>query len=116
MKLPGVNEAEVPRAKIVLHLLNPEHRAGKGKARFFSGHGFAAERWQAVAEALRRHARDNEVTKREATPLGVRWVVEGPMRLADGRVATVRTVWFTEPGERAPRFVSAYPLKQRERL
>ena len=33
MKLANVNEAEVPWAKIVLYLLNPEHRSGKGKAR-----------------------------------------------------------------------------------
>ena len=32
MKLPLADEAEVPREKIVLYLLNSEHRAGKGKA------------------------------------------------------------------------------------
>ena len=53
MRLPAVSEAEVPEAKIVLYLLNPEHRAGKGKARFFSGHGFAPEQWRVLAEALR---------------------------------------------------------------
>jgi len=53
MRLPAVSEAEVPEAKIVLYLLNPEHRAGKGKARFFSGQGFAPEQWRVLAEALR---------------------------------------------------------------
>src|ERR1019366_2983228 len=78
MKVPFIDEAEVPQAKIVLYLLNPEHRAGRSKARFFSGHGYAAERWEEMAEALRTHGRENEVAKQETTPLGVRLVVEGP--------------------------------------
>src|SRR5438477_8959169 len=30
-------------------LLNPNHRSGKSKARFFAGHGYATERWQELA-------------------------------------------------------------------
>ena len=116
MRLPAVNEAEVPQTKIVLYLLNPEHRAGKGKARFFAGHGFTPERWQTLAEALRQHARENEVSKQEATLLGTRWVVEGSMLMADGSVAGIRTVWFIEAGERTPRFVTAYPLKRSKQV
>jgi hypothetical protein len=116
MRLPAVSEAEVPEAKIVLYLLNPEHRAGKGKARFFSGHGFAPEQWRVLAEALRQHARDNDLTRQEATPIGVRFVVEGPMTMADGTVAGVRSVWFIEAGERTPRFVTAYPLKRSQQV
>jgi hypothetical protein len=114
MKLPLVNEAEVPRAKIVLYLLNPNHRSGKSKARFFTGHGYAAERWQELAGALRTHARDNEVVKQETTPLGVRLVVEGPLILCDGAVAQIRSVWFIESGERAARLATAYPLRPRK--
>lgn len=29
--------------------------------------------------------------------------------LPDGRVPTVRTVWFVETGHSTPRFVTAYP-------
>ena len=86
MKLPLVDEAEVPRAKIVLYLLNPNHRSGKSKARFFAGHGYAIERWQELAEDMRIHARENEVVKEETTPLGVRLVVEGPLALRDGKI------------------------------
>jgi hypothetical protein len=116
VKLPAVKGAEVPEAKIILYLLNPEHRSGKGKTRFFSGHGYRVDQWQGLAEALRQHARENEVANEEATPLGVRFVVEGPMTLADGAVAQIRSVWFIEAGERTPRFVTAYPLRRRERL
>lgn len=116
MKLPLVNEAEVPRAKIVLYLLDENHRSGKSKARFFSGHGYAAEQWQELAEALRTHARENEVVKEETTPLGVRLVVEGPLTLRNGVVAQIRSVWFIESGERAARLTTAYPLRQRKRI
>ena len=114
MKLPLADEAEVPREKIVLYLLNPEHRAGKGKARFFASHGFAADNWEKLADKLRQHARDHEITKEEMTPLGVRFVVEGNMTMPDGGVAGVRAVWFIDPGEQAPRLVTAYPLKRNQ--
>jgi len=116
MKLPLADEAEVPRAKIVHYLLNPEHRAGKGKARFFASHGFAVEDWQKLADALRQHASEHEITKEETVPLGVRFVVEGDMTMPDGAVAGVRAVWFIERGERLPRFVTAYPLKRKQQI
>jgi hypothetical protein len=114
MRLPLVNEAEVPRAKIVFYLLDPNHRSGKSKARFFAAHGYATERWQQLAGALRTHASENEVVKQETTPLGVRLVVEGPLTLCDGVVAQIRSVWFIESGERVPRLATAYPLRQRK--
>jgi hypothetical protein len=114
MKLPLVHEAEVPRPKIVSYLLDPNHRSGKSKARFFTGHGYAAERWQELAEALRTHASENEVVKQQTTPLGVRWVVEGPLTVCDGVVAQIRSVWFIESGERAARLATAYPLRKRK--
>ena len=116
MKLPLVNEAEVPRAKIVSYLLDPNHRSGKSKARFFAGHGYATERWQELAGALRTRASENEVVKQEMTPLGVRLVVEGPLILCDGVVAQIRSVWFIESGERVARPATAYPLRQRKQI
>jgi len=116
MRLPSVNQAEVRRAKIVSYLLDPNHRSGKSKARFFAGHGYAIERWQDLAAALRIHASENEVVKQEPTPLGVRLVVEGPLTLCDGVVAKIRSVWFIESGERVPRLVTAYPLRQPKQI
>jgi hypothetical protein len=116
MKLPFADEAEVPRAKIVRYLLNPEHRAGKGKARCFASHGFTVEDWQKLAGAFRQHARDHEITKEETTPLGIRFVVEGDMAMPHGAVAGVRAVWFIEQGEQVPRFVTAYPLKRKKQV
>src|SRR2546422_11669067 len=116
MKLPLADEAEMPRDKIVLYLLNPEHRAGKSKARFFASHGFAVEDWQRLANALRQHARHHDIAKEETTPLGTRFVVEGDVTMPDGAVAAVRAVWFIERGERTPRFGTAYPLKRKKQV
>ena len=116
MKLPHANEAEVPRAKVVHYLLDPNHRAGKSKARFFIGHGYDTEHWQELAEALRTHARENEVAKQEVTMLGVNLVVEGPLTLRDGVIAQIRSVWFIESGERLARLATAYPLRQRKQI
>jgi len=54
MKVPLAKDAELSRARIAPYLLNPEHRAGEGKARFYASHGFAVEDWQALANALRQ--------------------------------------------------------------
>jgi hypothetical protein len=65
---------------------------------------------------LRTHAGENEVVKEEPTPLGVRLVVEGPLTLCDGAVAIIRSVWFIESGDRVPRLVTAYPLRQPKQI
>ena len=100
-------------AKIVRYLLNPNHRAGKSKARFFLSHGFTVEQWTKLAEALRNHASENEITKHERTPLGERFVVEGPMQLPDGVVAPGRVIWFVEAEETTPRLATAYPIRKK---
>ncbi len=63
MKLPNANLALVEREKIVNYLLNASHRYGSSKARFFAGYGFRVEEWAVLAEALRRHGQDHEVSK-----------------------------------------------------
>lgn len=79
---------------------------------FFNGFGFLAQDWQALADALLRHAGEHEVAKEEDSPFGVRYVVDGTMTTADGRDALVRRVWFIDTGADVPRFVTAYPLRR----
>jgi Domain of unknown function (DUF6883) len=114
MQLPSATEAEVPEAKVVLYLLNPNHRSGKSKAHFFSAHGFAIGRWEELADALRQHAVEHNVSRQINSPLGLRYVVEGLMTMPDETVAIIRSVWFIESGERVPRFVTAYPLRRKK--
>ena len=113
MKLPHGDRLEIPQAKVVQYLLSSTHRAGRGKAGFFSAFGFQMSAWEVLADALRQQARDNLVTLSEGTPFGTRYIVEGPLVAPNGRQLQVRTVWFIDEGGQVPRFVTAYPLKRR---
>lgn len=96
MKLPHADRVEIPRAKVVEYLLSSTHRAGRGKAGFFSACGFQASAWETLADALRQQARDNEVTLTEDTPFGIRYIIEGSFVAANGRQLQVRTAWFID--------------------
>jgi hypothetical protein len=113
MKLPHVDRLEIRKAKVVQYLLSSTHRAGKGKAAFFSAFGFTASQWEDLANALQKHARDNVVMLTEDTAFGTRYVIEGALVAPHGRHLQIRSVWFIDEGGQAPRFVTAYPLKRR---
>ncbi len=110
MKLPNAEQAVVPERKVTHYLLNPAHPAGGSKAWFFLRFGFTVAEWQQLAEALLRHARENEVVETEATPHGRRYVVDGPLRAPDGSELNIRSAWFIDAVGAAPRFVTAHPL------
>lgn len=64
-----------------------------------------------MAQALLRHAADNQVMATETHPFGTNYVVEGTLLTPDGRNPHVRVVWCIPTGERIPTLVTAYPLK-----
>jgi uncharacterized protein DUF6883 len=113
MKLPNAENAVVDREKITEYLLNPFHRYGASKARFFGAFGFVAEEWWTFAEALREHARNHDVTKMRETGFGPRFEVDGTLFTPDGRRPRVRPVWQLDRGEVAPRLITAYPTEER---
>ena len=115
MRLPDHGGAEVPQDRITGYLLSATHRDGRHKAAFFIRCGFSQANWNTLAEALRRHATDNEVTRSEQTPFGSRYTVDGRLSMPDGSAVNVRVVWFVEHGETAPRLMTAYPLPGRQR-
>lgn len=110
MRLPNAQSAAVPERKITHYLLNPAHVAGGSKASFFLRFGFTVAEWQRLAEALLRHARENEVVETEKTAYGARYVVDGPLIAPDGKSLNVRSAWYIHPDNYAPRFVTAHPL------
>jgi hypothetical protein len=111
MKLPNASGLIVEREKIADYLLNPAHRYGASKARFFMTFGFRIEAWERLAEALREHGRIHEVARVVETGFGPRYVVEGGLNTPGGRRPQVRTVWQMDEGAVAPRLISAYPLE-----
>lgn len=89
MKLPNAENAIVEREKITEYLLNPTHRYGASKARFFEAFGFRAEEWGTFAEALRELSRNHDVMKIQETGFGPRYEVEGTLLAPDGRSAVL---------------------------
>ena len=67
------------------------------------------------AEALRSHGAICEVAKVENSPFGVRYILEGELATPDGRNPVVRSVWFIERGEYAPKLVTVYPVGRKRR-
>ena len=110
MKLPQLENAVVPAAKITGYLLSAKHRDGRHKAAFFTRFGFTIADIETLTAALLRHAAEHEVAKSEVSPFGTRYVVEGELHTPDGRAPRLRVVWFIADGEVAPTLVTAYPL------
>ena len=112
MKLPKLDRLIIEREKVADYLLNPTHRYGASKARFFSKFGFRREKWETLAQALRDHARNNEIVRTIETGFGPRFLVEGEVKTPDGRRMHLRTIWQFDRGEIAPRLITAYPARQ----
>lgn len=112
MKLPNAERCLVEREKIVDYLLNPAHRFGASKARFFTHFGFRVEAWEQMAQALREHGQTHELARTSETDFGPRYEVEGELNCPDGRRPRVRSVWQRDRGEVAPRLITAYPVEE----
>jgi hypothetical protein len=111
MRLPNAGVAKIEKRKVVDYLLSQTHPQGRLKARFFNAIGYGIDTWETLADNLRVHGAANAVKKMEATKLGDKYVVEGPLRCPNGRTSAVVTVWFIPPGESVPRLVTAYPKR-----
>ena len=111
MKLPNANALIVERGKILEYLLNPLHRYGAVKERFFTAFGCRADDWEILAESLCEHGRRHEIVRTHETSFGPRYIVEGELNTPAGRSPRVRTVWQFDEGKIAPRLITAYPLE-----
>ena len=113
MKLPNPDLLIVEQEKIADYLLNPTHRHGVSKARFFGEFGFQKENWETLADALGTHGRDHEIIRTRETGFGPRYEVEGEIHAPDGRRPQIRTIWQFDREQIAPRLITAYPSKRR---
>ena len=111
--VPYLDHAAVDRRKLTDYLLSSAHPLGSAKSRFFSRLGFRPEEIDLLREALIAHAAANPVAAREVSAFGAKYVVDGPIESPSGRKVSIRAVWFAERDETIPRFVTAYPLKER---
>jgi hypothetical protein len=52
VKLPNLENAQIPRSKITDYLLSVTHRDGRHKAAFFTRFGFSVDKWEIMSAAL----------------------------------------------------------------
>jgi hypothetical protein len=110
-RLPYLNRAVVPEAKIVNYLLSARHSGGRAKARFLESFGFRALDWRALRDAILAHAKANDIAATHQTRFGIRYEIDGPLPAPDGRAPTIRVVWFVESQDNVPRLVTLVPRR-----
>ncbi len=106
--LPDADRLLVEKSKLASYLLNPSHKDGASKAKFFLQRGFKTEQWEAFASALRTHGASQTVTGMEETKHGRKFTVECQIQTPDGKNPCILSVWIQATGK-APRLVTAHP-------
>jgi hypothetical protein len=114
MQLPNKAKAYVPPGKLMGYLLSEAHAVGKSKAKFFRSLGFDEAAVTQLEEELLAVARTEEVEDFIPSPHGVKYIVDGSVKTPKGGVARLRTIWIIETGQENPRFVTAYPIEQKQ--
>ncbi|OFW13205.1 MAG: hypothetical protein A3F70_16975 [Acidobacteria bacterium RIFCSPLOWO2_12_FULL_67_14] len=109
MLVPNAERARIDRAKLRDYLLSTTHPIGRFKARFFLSLGFASERWEELAEALRIQHLTQDAEAGPPTVHGRKYTIRAILVGPTGQSAPVVSVWFVPTGGDAPRFVTAYP-------
>src|SRR6266516_2421638 len=98
-----VLEAELPEAKFVRYLLNPDHADGRGKAKFFSDElGIVADDWRYLAAQLYGVLKKADLAKLKVKAwedgYGASFNCVMPVLGLNGRVAMIETNWILRPG------------------
>ncbi len=109
MLLPNGSRAIIAPEKLSQYLLAAAHPKGRGKADFFLRVGFSPDKPEALERFLRDIACDGPVVETDRTLYGMKYVVEHFVRMPNGRIVRLRTIWMIRVDERRPRFVTAYP-------
>lgn len=108
IRLPQPDALRVDREKIVDYLLNPDHKDGASKAKFFTAFGFATDAWEVMAESLRQHGRRRDIVGEKSSGFGVKYELQCDLITPDGRNPCIWSIWIIETDE-PPRLVTAYP-------
>jgi len=74
------NRFFVPRRKLTKYLLNPNHEAGRAKARFLLSKGFSPKDPATLEQALIQHAREAAVCQIRPRAEGKGYLVTGLTR------------------------------------
>lgn len=111
MKLPYLEQAVVPEAKLTGYLLNPLHPKGRSKAAFLLHVGFTPERADELRRALLAAAGEVDMVE-IVSPYGLKYTGAGVLRTPTGTDVAFRTMWVLLDNVPPPFFVTAYPAQE----
>ena len=114
MKLQNHDRAIIPQEKLWDYLLSPRHPIGQFKAKFFRSLGYTNDNWKQLESDLREILR-NDATVKEKTEYGQKYEVVGTLK-GPLKTATIVTAWIILKNEDLPRFITAHPRDQGDRI
>jgi hypothetical protein len=106
--MPNWEHAFVEPAKVRDYLLDPAHRDGASKARYFMRLGYRREAWAELQNDLVTQLSPLDVDAVQRRQDGVLYVIVGRLAGPHGS-GTILSVWMLERDEERPRLVTAYP-------
>lgn len=110
MELPNKEKAYIPLAKLKDYLLSETHSVGKSKAKFLRSLGFNEMNVNLLKEGLIAIAHSGNVKDVVSSSHGVKYVIDGQLKIPVRGFIEMRTVWIIDKGQSRPRFVTSYPL------
>ena len=108
MHVPNASMATVADEKLSDYLLSETHPVGRFKAAFFRSLGYTLNTANELEVDLLALL-ENEVTETVTSDYGTKYVVPGVLGRGDYDDRLIVSVWIILAGEKAPRFVTAYP-------
>lgn len=110
MKLPNSKNAFIAPEKLTDYLLSEFHPGGKSKAKFFKTAGFSEINVSLLKKSLLKIAKTQHIKNITESIHGIKYIIEGKIKTPNRINIHIRTIWIQEPGQNAPRFVTAYPV------
>lgn len=110
MKLPNPENTIIDRRKLVGYCLNPNHPAGKHKARVFeSALSLYTRNADELSLALIEAVKNNEAILATRNRYGQKYIIDFSLTRNDS-TAIVRSIWIIKNQENFPRLVTCYVL------
>ncbi len=101
--------------KLKGYALNPDHPAGKNKARVFKkALGFTSDDASELERQIREKVPYHKAIKGKRDKYGQRWTVRIPVEGNNGRTVTVETGWIVRPEKLEPELTTAFVMKERK--
>jgi len=99
----------VDETKITNYLMNEAHEEGGPKARFFKSVGFKNPCLEDFKAMLLNHAKVNPIANTVTHEYGTKFVIDCHVKMPNGKMHCIRTVWNDYHDGQAPRLITAHP-------